>query len=619
MMRSFYAGVAGLRNHQIRMDVIGNNIANVNTIGFKKNRVTFADMLYQTIGAASAPQGGLGGTNPRQIGLGVGIASIDTVHTPGNIETTGRTEDLAIEGEGFFVLMGGDGERYVTRAGAFTLDEEGYLVSPGGYRLMGWQAKDGVINTDSQVPGIIQIPKGVEISPRASTRLELGGNLDSRLIGNDAIPVGTEITELIQVRDGLGTIHDVPIIFKKEDENTWAWQVDPNFKQASIRILDGSKTPVTAGRIEFAPDGTVLMGEDFEIEFDFGARGLEDINSIEHSVILTDNSQDVGTVLTHEVDINDALGNPHKVTITYKKMNPTDWVVEAQCPGAEINIANGAGDPPNIIRFDGTGSITEGGSLSVQVDFTNSGVVDELKPNYNDLIQKDNIRVTSTEIYDSQGNVHEVTIVFQKAADNTWIWTASCPNGNLEILDASNNQQKYGTVQFRTDGSFDSASNYVISIDGIPGVDPIRLSPDFTRLTQYANISSANIEVQDGYPRGSLTSIDIDPHGVIYGLYSNGRHQTIAQVAVGSFANVEGLIKVGQTMFRESSNSGELVIDQALTGGRGVIKSGSVEMSNVDLSQEFTDMIITQRGFQANSRVITTSDEMLQELVNLKR
>ncbi len=519
MMRSFYAGVAGLRNHQIRMDVIGNNIANVNTIGFKKNRVTFADVLYQTIGAASAPQGGLGGTNPRQVGLGVGIASIDTFHTPGNIESTGRTEDLAIEGEGFFVLMGGDGERYVTRAGAFTLDTEGYLVSPGGYRLMGWQAVNGVINTDSQVPGIIQIPKGVEIPPRATAKLELGGNLDSRLASNHSIASpGSTITKTYKVTDSGGTEHDVTIQFTKVDELSWTWTASCTNPAMTVSIVD---------------------------------------------------DQDI------------------------------------------------AQTPPATVHFGTDGMIRNGGNLMVKI--SEGGVDQRIKPDFYELTHKDNVRVTSIEVYDSQGNVHEVTIAFQKAADNRWIWSADCNSGTLEIYDTSGNLRQYGNVMFGTDGSLESADDFVIHIKNIPGVADIKLTPDFTKLTQYANISSANIEVQDGYPRGSLTSIDIDPHGVIYGLYSNGRHQALAQVAIGSFANVEGLIRVGQTMFRESSNSGELVIDKALTGGRGVIKSGSVEMSNVDLSQEFTDMIITQRGFQANSRVITTSDEMLQELVNLKR
>lgn len=427
MMRSFYAGVAGLRNHQVRMDVIGNNIANVNTIGFKANRVTFADMLYQTLGGSSAPEGGLGGMNPKQVGLGVGVASIDTIHTQGNIESTGRTTDLALEGEGFFVLTGGNNERYVTRAGAFTLDEEGYMVSPGGYRLMGWQAQSGVINTDSDVPGIIKIPKGQEIPPKATTGLEWGGNLDSRLIAND-------------------------------------------------------------------PDGN-------------------------------------------------------------------------------------------------------------------------------------NVRVTSTEVYDSQGNLHEVTVTFTKTDNNTWEWSAECldsaGNNIASLVDPSGNAYA-GTpeVVFDTFGEFDSANSTNdadIQIVLSSGVETITMAPDFSALTQYANTSSANIESQNGSARGSLTSIDIDARGVISGLYSNGRHQKLAQVAIGNFANVEGLTKMGQSMFMESNNSGELVIDQALSGGRGVIKAGSVEMSNVDLSQQFTDMIITQRGFQANSRVITTSDEMLQELVNLKR
>ncbi|MGE5507374.1 MAG: flagellar hook protein FlgE [Chitinophagales bacterium] len=418
MLRSLFSGVSGLRNHQIRLDVIGNNIANVNTIGFKESRCNFRDVLYQTVSGASSPQGGRGGINPKQVGLGVSVGSIDAVMTQGNIESTGRNTDLAIEGDGFFILGDDNGIQYYTRAGAFSLDTEGNLINAGnGLKVVGWTPTGGAgaLDPDNALPGFIQIKRGEEMPPSATTAVDYIGNLDSR---------------------------------------------------ASV------------------------------------------------------------------------------------------------------------GDT----------------------------------------------RTAQKTIYDSLGNTHELTITFTKTNDNEWSWTASTSDPSITVDDGSG-VPATGSIYFTTGGAFSSTNpaTSTVHLTGIAGADDISMTLDFTSLTQYGSAATANAGEQNGYSRGSLNEFSVDNSGVITGYYSNGRSRALAQVALAVFNNPEGLMRSGDTLFQASNNSGSAQVGTALSGGRGTIKPGSLEMSNVDLSQEFTNLIITQRGFQASSRVITSSDEMLQELVNLKR
>ncbi len=411
MMRSLFSGVSGLRNHQIRMDVIGNNIANVNTIGYKGSRVTFRDLLYQTMSGSAAPQGNRGGINPQQVGLGVGVSSIDMLNTQGSTETTGMNTDMMIDGDGFFILRDGS-KSYYTRAGAFGLDYTGNLVSKTGLKVAGWMAQNGVLNpttmTSANLTGIV-IQKGMEMAPQASTTLTYTGNLDSRLNVTDTRSFN------FTVYDSLGNSHDLVMTFTKTAANTWTWEA-----------------------------------------FD---------------------------------QLGASLGGPNTITFNAS------------------GVYTGPFAPPPLPTFT-----------------------------YN-------------------------------------------PGGGASL---------------------------------------ITVTPDCSAMTQYAADSSA-VGVADGYTRGSLQDFSLDASGVVTGMFSNGRNQPIAQVALAVFNNPGGLIRKGDTLFEESNNSGVAQVGTAQTGGRGKITPGSVEMSNVDLSQEFTNMIVTQRGFQANSRIITTSDEMLQELVNLKR
>lgn len=408
MMRSMFAGVSGLKNHQTRMDVIGNNIANVNTFGFKASRVTFAETYSQTLQGASAPQSNVGGTNPMQIGLGVNIASIDVITTQGNTQTTGVTTDLMIDGNGYFIVANG-AQQYYTRAGNFTFDTAGNLVCrSNGLMVQGWMADaDGNINTNATA-GNIRLPLGTTIPPRATENMMFEGNL---------------------------------------------------FSEATI--ADGTATPP----------------------------------------------------------------------------------VEAQL-------------------------------------FT-----------------------TSTKVYDNLGTAHTVVVTFERTAAGAWSWTATHDGA------AAGN----GNLTFGPDGKITGGATG----GTINGIDV-----DFSALTQYG-LEDSEVkcpdENQDGYAAGTLDSYTIDQTGTVVGVFTNGMRRNIAQVAVATFSNPGGLLNAGGSLFSVSSNSGSAVIGPASQSGRGTIKPGSLEMSNVDLSEQFTDMIITQRGFQSNSRIITTSDEMLQELVNLKR
>lgn len=400
MIRSMYSAISGLRNHQIMMDVVGNNIANVNTVGFKSSTVLFQDVLSQQLRGAGAPQALSGGTNPAQVGLGSMVASIPVNLAQGALQRTGRATDLAIQGDGLFAVDMG-GQRLYTRAGSFSVDAEGRLVTQEGGFVLGWNAVDGQVNSNGAT-GPVVIPVGSVIPPVETTTVNLSGNLPATAVESD-------------------------------------------------------------------------------------------------QVVLS-------------VDVYNAQGTPTTVRMVFEKTaTANEWTVTANDGTADIGTATVTFDPA-------TGMPTAPVSLS----FTPAGF--------------------------------------------------SAP-----------------------------------------------VTADLGVLTNFGDFSSVAVESQDGATAGSLQSFSVSQEGLIVGSYSNGKTQEIGQVAIASFTNPEGLEKVGGSMYRATVNSGLEQIGVAGDGGRGLLSMGTVEMSNVDLAQEFTNLIVAQRGFQANSRVITTSDELLQEVVNLKR
>lgn len=523
MMRSLFAGVSGLKAHQTRMDVIGNNIANVNTVGYKSSRVTFQDVLYQTIRSASAPATSRGGTNPVQIGLGVQIGSIDVIHTPGSPQPTGVQSDLAISGNGFFVLLDGERQLY-TRAGAFSLDEAGWLIAPNGMRVAGWNAVEGVINTNQPIEAI-RIAIGQTIPARATTEAVFEGNLNAEV----GVPVGHVVryTDTVSVA---GVDQEVTLEFVKVDDRRWTVQAFD---------VNGDAVPITFGGTPYAPGGPLP-----ELVFDDQGR------------------------LTNEADLEVEIG----------------------------------GD---------TGTVMAGAVMAAAV---------------RQVLPENPKVLTTVEVVDSLGVRHRVIIEFEKTAENTWAWTAVDENGNyLSIAgfgtyDPADPATSRPVLRFDSEGRLAVGSQIAsITLNPGTGAEPVVFTPSFAGISQYGQPSQVGARSQNGYIAGTLEEIRFDVSGVITGVFSNGLTRSLAQLAVATFANNGGLIRAGDTAFEASHNSGLPQIGAAGTGDRGLMTPGALEMSNVDLSEEFTSMIITQRGFQANSRIITTSDEILQELVNLKR
>ena len=398
MLRSLFSGITGLRAHQTMLDVTGNNIANVNTAGFKSSQTVFEDTLSQLLQASGAPSGANGGTNPAQVGLGVKVAGITTNFAQGAAQNTGRATDLMIQGDGLFAVKQ-DGQDLFTRSGSFNFDANGRLVTQDGAIVQGWGAVNGVVSS-SQPPGAITLPVSAMLAPQATTTGALGGNLDA------ATAVGGVVASSMVAYDPQGAAHTISYTFTKTAADTWTMD---------------------------AAEGATALGS-------------------------------------------------------------------------------------STLTFGPTGALTSASPVSV-----------------------------------------------------------TAPWGGAIAVDA-------------------------------------------TGLTQYGGTPSATVTSQGGGSApGTLQGFTISPDGTLVGVFSNGLKQNLGQVALATFVNPAGLEKSGNSTYRASADSGTAQIRVAGTGGRGKLASGLLEMSNVDLAQEFTNLIIAERGFQANSRVITTSDEILQDLVQLKR
>jgi len=399
MLRSLFSGISGLRAHQQMMDVTGNNIANVNTAGFKSSQAVFQDTLNQMLKAPASPQGAVqGGTNPAQVGLGVQLSGISTNFTQGSAQTTGRSTDLMISGDGFFTVKTGQ-ETLYTRSGSFSFDADGGLVTNEGARVQGWVADAEGNIASNTTPTDMSLPISTLLAPSQSTSVTFAGNLPS-----DA----------------------------KE-----------------------------------------------------------------------------GTVITPSLTVYDASGNPSELTLTLTKGADTDtWAVK---------VSDGT------TEFDG------------------------------------------------------------------------------------------GTVTFAANGTTPAPASLTFPAEAGD------IAVDLAGLTNYAGTTTVAPQKQDGYAMGSLQGFSITKDGQLVGSFTNGLRKPLGQIALASFNNSAGLEKAGGSMFRTTVNSGVPQMGTPGGGSRGAIMGGTLEMSNVDLASEFTNLIIAQRGFQANSKIISTSDELLNDLINLKR
>jgi flagellar hook protein FlgE len=434
MLRSLYSGISGLHAHQEMMDVTGNNIANVNTVGYKASVVEFQDTLSQMIGSAGAPQNGQGGSNPAQVGLGVRNSGITSNFAQGSQETTGRSGDMMIQGDGFFVTRQGQ-EMLYTRAGQFSFDANGLLVDSTGQPVQGWTAANGVVNPAGK-PDDIHMPLGSTIPPTATLSVTLKGNLSSDVTPDPSNPTNT------------GSALDVP--------------------------------------------------------------------------------------------------------------------------------------PP------------AGGGYSTTIPI---------------------------KVYDSQGATHTVTAKFTRQTNVQADPSTLTPPSSEWLVDLTDDKGApllpQGTLHMSGGKSVDSPGGTIAQ----PTIPLGPYTVDVNDITSYSGLSDARVFDTDGQASGALTSVSysVSNTGQIIGVYSNGLKETLGQVAMATFKNVDGLEKVGDSGYRSTVNSGYAQVGTPGSAGMGSVVSGALEMSNVDLAQEFTNLIIAQRGFQANSKVITTSDEILQDLVAMKR
>lgn len=544
MMRSLYSGVSGLKNHQTAMDVIGNNIANVNTAGFKASRVTFQDVLSQTIQGASSANGNIGGTNPMQVGLGMGVASIDTIFTDGSSQPTGKSTDLQIQGNGFFVITDGTNQLY-TRAGGFDFDEQGNYVVPGtGYKVMGWLADaNGNIDTNQPVAGI-KIPVGLTMPAKASQSITFANNLS----GDSSTAVGTTVQTAIDVYDSLGSAHTVTEMFYKTGANTW---------------LVGSSATGSDGTVsnrlkEVTFDSTGKVSSVKDASLDASAKTV----SFTGDNFTLDN--EAGKTTSYNVTVVDEGMNTHNLTVQYTGDGANQYTLQV------------LDDKGNVV-YPASGSPT---SFDI-ADINDS-------PNNQFTING----TTFTLDYSGLTNPPD-----------------DSATGAVVLPTVTNPTVSYTTTAGTTPLSFTPEN----------GANTVYITSNYNALTQYGGESTVKATGQDGYAAGTLNDQEINTAGIIVGKFSNGQSQNLGQVCLATFNNPAGLNKVGGNMFERSNNSGEPQVGTGGSGGRGSFNPGSLEMSNVDLAQEFSNMIVIQRGFQANSKIITVADDMLETLANLKR
>ena len=821
MMRSLWSGVSGLQAHQIAMDVEGNNIANVNTYGFKYNRANFADILSQTPRVATAPQGQLGGQNAMQIGLGTTINSTTRIFSQGTLTATDKQTDLALQGNGFFVVSPDGGTtRYYTRNGDFVRDKAGNFVNNSGYIVQGWTRDDetGTIDSTGPISNIV-IKEGLTTPARATTEVKIKGNLDSgNSIGQRSTPIysldsiaggidydddgiiansekhnendinndrfytnsrneqiltergvdlGVTFDELgngLALRDGQGiwvsyanaktekftigsglpnnigslggtknldiTLNGVNITGDVTNISDVAAKINAQYNTTGVRaeISEGNKLTL----INRNNSGTTKETKNIHLKVNVGnntVAGLDDKEIITAYQYVYTSSQ---TTAVHEYDdakerqvtttedLRAAMQKDARYFVDYKGNNKvattdvgvrnaigliedaaTSAAASAALTGAyqtaydnavtqAENDAAAAGLPAltdeqkkvaglkAVVNLAGVDTdINDGVKITVnkqgqfKLENPTNGMADQALYMTTTGLTKpargatpainENVRLTTimkaldgalspgqalrasgkmmmsshgstAEIFDSLGSKHTVSIRWAKTGTTTdggteWNMIIQVPEpAKINYTGEGPDNVVTGSVRFNSNGSLASFHPATITFSANNGSQSgqnvslnFGLGTDFNGLTSFDKDSSTESISQDGYTGGTLNGLKVDETGTIIGSFTNGQSFGLAQVALASFTNNEGLQSEGGNVFSQTANSGEAVIGAAGTGDKGTIAASKLEASNVDLSRALTDLIVIQRGFQANSKTITTSDEMLNTLLQLKQ
>ncbi|EEU6979319.1 flagellar hook protein FlgE [Campylobacter jejuni] len=839
MMRSLWSGVSGLQAHQVAMDVEGNNISNVNTTGFKYSRADFGTMFSQTVKIATAPTDGRGGSNPLQIGLGVSVSSTTRIHSQGSVQTTDKNTDVAINGDGFFMVSDDGGlTRYLTRSGDFKLDAYGNFVNNAGFVVQGWNINWDTQSIDSsRTPQNIFIDPGMHIPAAKSTEVAIKANLNSGLnIGNAARPLyaldsihgfnkktgetknendtgitqfyttsknGIEVTEKgvdagalfngkgqgLNLREGQGIwVSYANSTFSTDKGNSNVF--DPNNKTAQNNVIfwgDQNKPvimDITLNGVQIRNDNIKSLDEaiayintftnpadgrdgtgviatkkedgsgitftnqnsngttdnmkniDLQINtgnqagelqnvpvangnFNWNAMNLNSLAAQDDSKWIAGNFQNNGNhvqvVTAHKYVYS---SNPVQIAPMYNPDGGKTWnqgdMNTAGTPENNYRLAvNGAlfntqvrtfrttedlrellqRDARYGVDYDGSGSfeangsdvnegvtitITENGNFSISnpnktttppagiqqnnrtnhdLNFNVTAYTDALgKVSTNDAFTKifkafDGVQTVGSqkkeseqlklsafsaglEIYDSLGSKHTLEVQFVKQSTtqdggNEWQMIIRVPEpAEINTTGEGPNNIVVGTARFNNDGSLASYNPKTLNFSPNNGAAPnqqIKLSFGTSGsndgLVSSNSASTLTGQATDGYTSGNLKpdAIRVDDKGNILGEFTNGKTFAVAKMAMASVANNSGLEEIGGNLFKVTANSGNIVVGEAGTGGRGEMKTSALEMSNVDLSRSLTELIIIQRGYQANSKTISTSDQMLQTLIQLKQ
>lgn len=682
MMRSLFSGVAGLKTHQTRMDVIGNNIANVNTTAYKAQNMVFSDLLYQQTQAATGANAatGRGGTNPRQIGLGSKTAAISTAITrQGSAQSTNNPFDIMISGESFFVVNNGS-QNFFTRDGSFTIDGAGNLVMAStGYKVMGWQYDEATGDIRPDVVSALQVmnARNMEVGAESTTRAYASGILDKNDTNVNS-PAGRSIT--LAFKDNLGYGYTAKLSIHSDGaEGKYRVRLDDIIDEDSVSLVKkyglenisqiasfgGNSTDVKTAVYSPADNAKVENGNgttDNKFTVTFPISEVLDIGS--------------NALLKAAGDKNIKLKTPADGAATVVD-GTTTYTVNTSLTLSKDDLE---GDPYNLIYYNGAywtkktgvdstatpdkkvseelkdGDTTAWGTAlkamkgldnvklnSVKVEQDGSVTLDidaECKALTVATRNKDNFEATYTDEKDILKYVYNI----EDKDGTTYTLDYVGPDGRAQITgttiksgfpleyDTDNGKFLYigsqgsnsATLTFNPTAS--TLTGDTVSLTHFSNIDI-----DFSASTMLGNGKVSTIGLDPGAgdeantgagrKHGELIGIEVGQDGKITASYDNGISKLLGQIAVAKFANASGLAKAGNNLYSATMNSGEFDgVGQDITAdGEGSMESGVLEMSNVDLASEFTEMITTQRGFQANSRIITTSDSLLEELVNLKR
>jgi flagellar hook protein FlgE len=562
ILSALFAAVSGLNANGTNLSIIGNNIANTGTVGFKSSRANFADIVNASLGGAS------GATSS---GIGVFLSGIQSNFTQGSLQTTNNALDMAVDGNGFFQVKSASGGTFYTRAGQFNVNKDGDVVNPDGLKLQGFQA-----DTLGNITGTIATINlsTTTSAPNATTNMSLSANVDSQ-----SLPVGIG-GKLVSGAAAVTTSAAGNLAFNINLNGDGAQTVTVAAGLTGAPLADAIQTAVRA----LAPV------DPYRASAYSGFTATYDATTTKFSFTsgMTGSATTAGSTATAVVTAvaGDTLA-------TSLKMLAADAVVSTT--GTNFDIAN----PTATSNFS-----------------------------------------SSLTVYDSLGIGHVVNTYFTKTGTNAWSYNEVTDATGVSVqpgfTSGPNALVASGSIEFTTSGALDRVSPIVYHNTGGTGIDFLgatagqAIAIDFgssvstggtglDKTTQFGSLSALVNQTQDGYGSGSLQGMSVNTVGIVIGRFSNGQLRTLAQVALARFNNAQGLAKVGKNLVAEAGDSGSPVIGKPDSSGLGRTLSNSLELSNVDLGEEFINLIGAQRGFQANARVVTTADEIMGELVNLKR